>query len=390
MRNSWHFAPSHVLRMLVATCVIAATLGYSRKSSSIASAPRHDKQVTDLGPCPHYWSRFFKNHNHGDPIALLAGRQIDVPEYNDCQRLLVNNSGHLNPAYTDLKFGNEAVIFARADLNKVYRTEAPIGNDGGRPFFAALKHPKPDITRVTAIAQVWTTGTYEPLGLDSGFACIVLQWDGPVSSSHPRNYHAWMVPVSNQISCASPLDLPASSAFYLGAQELPAHGNTDGPDEIPPVARWDWDGHRGVQYVGIACPSGWCELYGENPNSPHGHTSSPSYHVAGGLNIHGKEGRVVRQKGWYDEEYLASTTPAPGASPKLDGAGAFGTVFPVPDLKRRKMASYTPGEFVPVAWISINPFSKGYAAKYGFRLNTAPPQRPDVNALFLCRDYGTK
>ena len=329
MRNSWQFARSHVLRILVATCVIGALLGYSRKSSSIASAPRHDKQVTDPGPCPHYWSKFFKNHGQ-EPIPSLPGRQIDVPEYNDCQRLLVNKSGHLNPAYTDLKFGHEAVIFARADINKVYQTEAPIVNAVGRPFFAALKHPKPDTTRLTAIAQVWTTGTYAPLGLDSGFACIVLQWDGPVAWSHRRNYHAWMVPVANQILCASPLDLPASSAFYLGAKELPAQTNGDGPDEIPPVARWDWDRLRGEQYVGIACPSGWCELHGEDRHHPLAHSSSHNYKVPGGLNIHGKEGRVVRQKGWYDEQYLASTKPALGASPKLDGAGAFGTVFPVP------------------------------------------------------------
>lgn len=390
MMNSWQFARSPVLRLLVATGVIAAVLGNTSTSSSIAIAPL---QGGDPGPCPHYWSRFFRNQSSSeDKILLLPGRQIDVPEYNDCQRLLVNDSGRLDPAYTHLKFGNVAVIFARADLNKVYKTEAPIGNAGGRPFFAALRKPDPATTRVAAIAEVWTTHPYKPLGLDSGFACIVLQWEPPVASSNLWSYHAWMVPVAHKNLCASPaspLDLQASSAFYLGARELPAQRNGDGPDEIPPVARWDWDGHRGEQYVGIACPSGWCELYGENPNRPHGHTGSPNYKVAAGLKIPGKAGQVVRQKGWYDEEYLASSTPTSGPSPQLDGAGAFGTVFPVPELKGRKREDYPVGTFVPVGWISINRFSNGYSAKYGFSLNTAPPQGRDVNALFLCLDNGT-
>ena len=388
MRNSWQFARSHVLRMLVATCVIAAMLGCPRKSSSIASARPHDEEAMDPGPCPHYWSRFFKERGE-DTTLFLAGRQIDVPEYNDCQRLLVNSSSRPDTAYTDLKFDSVAAIWARADLNNVYQQQAAIGNATGRPFFAALRNPNPATTRVTAIGQIWTTGPYTPLGLSAEFSCIVLQWDGPVASRNPRNYHAWMVPVAHWELCASPLDLPASSAYYLGAQELPAQGNSDGPDEIPPVARWDWDGRRGEQYIGIACPSGWCELYGEEPHNPQAHWGSPNYKVPAGLNIHGKAGRVVRQKGWYDEEYLASTTPTPGPSPVLDGAGAFGTVFPVPDLKGRSISDYHVGEFVPVGWISINPGSPGYSGKYGFSLNPAPPQRPDVNALFLCLDDGT-
>ena len=389
MKNSWQFTWLPVLRLLVATGLIAAALGYRPSSRSIASEPQRHDQMKDPGPCPHYWSRFFRNHNV-DTSLFLAGRQIDVPEYNDCQRLLVNTSSKPDPVYTQLKFGNVAVIWARQGIKEVYETEAPIGNAIGRPFYAALKNPNPTTTRVTAIALVWTTGTYKPLGMRAGFACIVLQWEGPVAARLPRNYHAWMVPLARQQPCVSPLDLPAATAFYLGAQELPAEMNGNVPDEIPPVARWDWDGHRGEQYVGIACPSGWCELYGENPHTPHGHHGSPNYHVPTGLNLVGHEGQVVRQKGWYDQEYLASTISKSGTQPELDDAGALGTVFPVPALGTRNTQDYHLGDFVPVAWISISPLSKGYAGKYGFSSNIAPPQRPDVNALFLCRDDGHK
>lgn len=385
MMNSWEFVRSPVLRLLVATAAIAAVLGCRPSSSS----PRRDNEAMDSGPCPHYWSRFFKSRGM-DTALFLAGRQIDVPEYNDCQRLLVNSSGKPDPAYTQLKFGDVGVIWARAGINNVYQREAPIGDASGRPFFAALRNPNPATTRVTTIAEVWTSGSYTPLGMRAGFACIVLQWDGPVASSQPRNYHAWMVPLARQKPCASPLDLPAFSAFYLGAQELPVQSNGDGPDEIPPVARWDWDAHRGEQYIGIACPSGWCELYGEDQHNPHGHSGSPHYHVPGGLTLPGHAGQVVRQKGWYDQEYLASTRPIPGKSPELDGAGAFGTVFPVPDLGKRSMTAYPSGTFVPVGWVSITPFSTGYSEKYGFKLNTAPPQQPNVNALFLCFDDGIR
>jgi len=389
MRNSWQFAPSCVLRLVVATAVIAAACGCRQeKRRSTEVAQRHEGEATESTPCPHYWSSFFARRG-GDSMLILPGRQEDDPEYNDCQRLLVNSSNKPDPAYTDLKFDSIAAIWATADLDSVYRHEAPIGAAQGRPFFAALIHPTAATTHLTAIALVWTPGRYAPLGLLAEFSCIVLQWDGPFDSRNPRNYHAWLVHVADQKLCASPLDLSPTSAFYLGARELPAQGNIDGPDEIPPVARWDWDPHRGEQYVGIVCPSGWCELYGENSDHPQGHMSSPSYQVSSGLNVHGHAGRVVRQKGWYDEEYLASTTPIPGKPPVLDGAGAFGTVFPVPELKERTIKDYPLGKFVPVAWISISPSSKGYSGKYGFTLNKAPPQRRDVNALFLCFDDGT-
>ncbi|MEO8878866.1 MAG: hypothetical protein ABI446_00555 [Gemmatimonadaceae bacterium] len=380
MKNSWQLVWSLARGLLAATCVIASLLGCRHVRIS-------DRRAADAGPCPHYWSLFFSNYS-GDSVLSLAGRQIDVPEYNDCQRLLVNKSGGLDPQYTALKFGSVGAIFARAKLDNVYRKELPIGNAVGRPFYAALVHPNPATTRVTAIGFVWTPGNYPPLGMRGEFACIVLQWEGPVDPFKPRNYHAWMVGVGPKQTCNTPLDLPASSAFYLGAQELPTQKIGNELDSIPPVARWDWDAHRGEQYIGIACPSGWCELYGEDPFKPHGHSSSPNYQVSNALNILGQAGHVVRQKGWYDEEYLASTKSTGGTLPELDGTGAIGTVFPVPELKWRDMSNYPPGVFVPVAWISISSLSPGYSAKYGFKLNTAPPKRPDLNALFLCLDDG--
>jgi hypothetical protein len=388
MMNGWQFAQSRVLRLIVATAAIAAVLGCPDRTRHGDNDRTREGDAMDTLPCPHYNSRFFTGRGI-DTTQFLAGRQMDIPEYNDCQRLLVNTSGGPDPKYTQLKFGHVAAIFARKDLNGAYQTASQIGDASKRSFFAALRKPDPASTRVTAIAVVWTTGPYAPLGVSAGFDCVVLQWEGPVGSSKPRNYHAWMVPVDLQQSCASPLDLPAAAAHYLGAVELPAQSDSTGADEIPPVARWDWDPRRGEQYVGIACPSGWCELYGEDPDHPHGHSGSRNYKVSGAMNLPGHAGRVVRQKGWYDEEYLASTVTTPGKPPELDGAGAFGTVFPVPELKGRTSNDYPVGKFVPVAWISISPASQGYSGKYGFSLNKAPPQRPDVNALFLCFDDGS-
>ena len=398
MMNSWQFAQSRVLRLVLATAAIAAVVGCrnDRKRHGGGDSTRHgatdstrEVDAMDTLPCPHYFSRFFRFHGV-DTALFLAGRQMDVPEYNDCQRLLINTSGGPDPKPTQLKFGDLAAIFARAKIDSIYQTEGAIGDASKKKFFAALIKPNPTTTRVTAIAQVWTPGSYAPLGLSAEFDCVVLQWEGPVGSTKPRNYHAWIVPVTLKESCASPLDLPAASAHYLGAEELHAQSNINGADEIPPVARWDWDSHRGEQYIGIACPSGWCELYAEDPQHPHGHKGSPKYQAANGLNIPGKAGRVVRQKGWYDEEYLASTTPSKGKMPELDAAGAFAAVFPVPELKDRTMNEYPSGVFVPVGWISTKGFSTGYADKYGFKQNMTPPQRADVNALFLCFDDGIK
>lgn len=386
MMNGSRFARFPALWLLVATTVTVAAFRCSPTYENHSFLPPRG-DATDSGPCPHYFSLFFAKRYHVEPKSLLAGRQIDVPEYNDCQRLLVHDSGISDPDHTKLRFGNVAAVFARANINNVYRTEAAIGNAVGRSFYPALSSPNSATTRVTAIAEVWTTGPYKPLGLDSGFACIVLQWEGPVAPSIPRHYHAWMVPVANQDFCANPLDLPVSNAHYLGVQESPVRRDGSEPDEIPPVARWDWDRHRGEQYVGIACPTGWCELYGEDPAHLQGHTSSPNYTASAALNLPGQAGHVLRQKGWYDEEYLASTTPS-GSLPTLDAEGAFGTVVPVPDLDKRTKNFYQPGKFVPVAWISISPSSNGYFDKYGFSPSAAPPKRPDVNAVSLCLDDG--
>ena len=111
----------------------------------------------DTLPCPHYFSLFFDKLYSDRQVTALVGSQIDVPEYNDCQRLLVNNSGAPNPAYTDLRFGYAAAIFARANINSVYPTEAPIGMAKTQPFYAALQHSQPATTRVTSIGLVWST-----------------------------------------------------------------------------------------------------------------------------------------------------------------------------------------------------------------------------------------
>lgn len=397
MKNNWQFAPSPAAWLLVAIVVMAIGFGCSSHTTFQKPPPR--RVMNDTGPCPHYFSLLFEKLYPDAQVTALIGSQLDVPEYNDCQRLLVSNSVAPNPSYTNLQFGDVAAVFARAKLNNVYQMENPIGNAKTQPFYDALVRPRPTTTRVTSIGLVWTTGPYPRLGLPAGFACIVLQWEGPVgatpvsagtfSASNSRNYNAWIVPVSYQQSCYEPLLLPASSAHRLGVLELPTYQKKTGPDDIPPVSRWDWDARRGEQYIGIACPLGWCELFRDDRDEKLAHLSSPTYHLSSLLGIPDEFGQVIRQKGWYDEEYLASARMKLGQKPELDPSGAFGTVFPVPRLGERSLTYYKVGTFVPVAWVSISPFSPEYSAKYGFKLNPAPPQRPNVNVLSLCRDHGS-
>jgi hypothetical protein len=68
----------------------------------------------------------------------------------------------------------------------------------------------------------------------------------------------------------------------------------NGRPVAPPVARWDWDERRGINYIGVKCDAEtWCEI------GPPDFTPSPPQRTAAGQPI---------LKGYYDEQYLADST----------------------------------------------------------------------------------
>jgi hypothetical protein len=149
-----------------------------------------------------------------------------------------------------------------------------------------------------------------------------------------------------------------------------AHGS---PDDYPAAARWDWDSVNQVQYVGVKCGAGWCEI---GPNGtrlsdlPPSATLSPSAALASG----GKERHI---KGWFDQQQLA---PPVGSNPTSPLPG-WGTVFPAAEL-----GSYVKSRFeatwLLTALVALDSSLEGY----GEKLNLHPARADqEMNRVYLCK-----
>jgi hypothetical protein len=276
---------------------------------------------TDPGTpeCPHEW-----------PITLqVPGVNTSVPEYHDCQRFVVIKGGKL--VYDSLQ-----AVFVRDQLSTVY-ADPSIGVivptaaiaavpavSGAATIAAQVNVPivtmgtaltnlhVPGDARLLTIGVVYSEGPYPDLGISRRYQCIVLLWSGGMAKAA---YQAWMVPVADEGSCLDANALPYSGYPLYVDLITPAPG-----DVVPSVARWDWDSVTTKHFIGMKCPTGWCELHGQ---PLHG-TSAPYVATS---DLTGATGQVARVKGWYDEQFLASTA---GWKAGLDGVR--GTLFPVPEL----------------------------------------------------------
>ena len=107
MMNSWQFAQSRVLRLVLATARSPQWSGAEMIASATVVVIARDG-ATDTRAKSMRWTRYRalttsagSSGFHGVDTALfLAGRQMDVPEYNDCQRLLINTSEGPEPKPT--------------------------------------------------------------------------------------------------------------------------------------------------------------------------------------------------------------------------------------------------------------------------------------------------
>jgi hypothetical protein len=203
---------------------------------------------------------------------------------------------------------------------------------------------------------------------------------------------AWMVYVGDQDECKpdpnrpfDPFALKIMAVRPLFGHGLQTEADAEGIDSVPNVARWDWDSVASQQYIGLKCPKHWCELH-----STAGYAPSPTYAPPAILGLHGRERSVVRQKGWYDAEYLTTVHPGmPSGALAIDGT--WGTIFPVPGLGDRTMSDYVSGTWQPAAWVSITPSSDsitpssdGYLKKYNYDNDEPPPAKPVRNTVSLC------
>ncbi|HET9293482.1 MAG TPA: hypothetical protein VFO06_04245 [Gemmatimonadales bacterium] len=294
----------------------------------------------------------------------LIQRIANLPEYHDCQRFVVPPRPGRHVADSALRFGPLVAIWAADSL-------------GSRFGDSAKKGPSLAVP-VAIIHNLDLNATYLPLQIQPGFSCLYLWHNG----GSPRLWKARIVSLGpKHAPCQDAVDPGSLGGPLLKVRaELPKKLSSA---DIPEVARWDWDSTEQKQFIGIRCAQQWCEVFdgrgkgslsaeqrGINQAAIHASAASIAG-ITNGLGTENEGLRVVRVKGWYDEQRLDLRDS--NGKPVL--TNIVGTVIPHPALARAKLDGVRVGEWTPVAFIHL---TANYPGKV--------PLRAGLSRVFLCRD----
>lgn len=323
----------------------------------------------------------------------LVGPIADLPEFHDCQRFLVpagrsmaeGGAAASAPARDGLAFGPLVAIWAANKLDeKLSFTPKSVDSLGAST--RTVKETRsgsgiqPASLMAVPVAVIYDFERnvgYDPLGIRPGFSCLYL-WKA-------NTWQARLVSLGDSLSpCLEPMD--TTSRDIVGGTQLQVKAavldTLLGPEDIPPVARWDWDGKQ--QYIGIRCGDEWCEI-----GSP-GFTASASANATAmgpgllaaiedipitGLaqaNDAGKL-RVLSVKGWYDEQRL----DVRDKKGQLILSDIVGTAVPHPALGSLPAGSFQKN-WVPVASLHV---TGDYSGKVQLKKG--------VNRLYMCQGTAT-
>ncbi len=283
----------------------------------------------------------------------LAGKISNVPEFHDCQRFVMGPGA---------AYGPMVAIFASFTLGRLDTLNDSLMAAGGTGVVAAA-------------AEIYNYDMlYRPLQIQPKFSCLYLWHDTPAGSA--VRYKAKMVPIgSHENDCLHPVD-PATAPGQL-LEVRPIGDKTLSAADYPAVARWDWDSVRNEVYIGIKCGSQWCEVGRPNFTSselPAVNPSNPLQEDVPGEppTTRPEQDRIVRIKGWYDQQYLA----IPNTSGQLDAGSVRGTAIPVPQLGRINDPARFKGRWVASAFITLDSPSSTYKGKLNLE--------EGINRVALC------
>jgi hypothetical protein len=236
--------------------------------------------------------------------------------------------------------------------------------------------------QLRAAATIYSYGPgYAPLGIEANFNCLYLFFD------EAHQLRARMVPMDILTAptdlCTKPMNPGAAGTDLAVRRTVVDIAGADQDTLYPPVARWDWDEHKKKHFIGIACGSGWCEI-GEPPFDPPAPTAVP-------VSARPADQRVLRIKGWHDQQILAIE----GDGNELIPSNLLGTVIPNPDLSSQPWTKTGTSGWHLAAYVSLHDLSGSSAAQVGkytqllnFTLASPGAALAKVNKMFYC--YGTK
>jgi hypothetical protein len=276
------FAPK--LGMAAALVITAAALSGAVLSNNQA------QQAADRPECPHDPRELIDKHAEppGQPWPG-PGDIIDIPEFHDCQRFIQGDPRTGTAKYLDLY-----AIYASHDLAEFQQSNT----------FARL---------AATIYSYAKDSIYRPLHIEPGYNCLYLK-------GSQTGWTAFVVPHRNS-QCALRLGTDPQNKHDLSVVAPALDAKKYKADDIPPVARWDWDLQANEQYIGIRCGELWCNI-----GRKEGFTLTPALIPPPEANTPLKS-RVYEIKGWYDQQFLAEPGPN-GPKP----TGIMGTVVPSPFL----------------------------------------------------------
>ena len=227
----------------LAAVIVAASACQKVEGSKVPQ----DGDLGQVPECPHEWPRIFGGNvsPNGDkapplppgvtsgPLAWLtaglsdessvARTRTNVPEYHDCQRMREQDAG------APVRYGALAAMFAADSLER---------------------RADDSIVAPRVIGEVLSDSEY-PTALRKGLHL-------PRHRARRAGLTAWMVPVGIdeqrvQVDGLADVDRCDLLTVRVASSKFPG-------DEIPPVARWDWDESTHVQFIGIRCGEQWCEI----------------------------------------------------------------------------------------------------------------------------------
>jgi hypothetical protein len=330
-----------------------------------ACARRPVSAGAGLPECPHDW-QFGKiritmpDSNRPAPLNTLdhtgtqlttSGLQTNVPEFNDCQRLVIGTG-------TSAKYDALYAVFARDSMD--------IDSVG-------IKNLIENGMAVPMVEILSIGGTYHQLSIRPGFSCLYIY-------RQPGNWGAKMASFgADEQDCHAPRPVSALSSLPgLSIKRTSYPGLTW--NDYPGVARWDWDVVSNTQVIGFKCLDGWCEA-GEDG---HPVNTGPPLATTGLRNIHAlANSPVLKVKGWYDEQRLSPTT-AHWWSNGLGPRPVVGWIVPVPGLDQLNPINFAI-KWDTIAYVNLSEPSDEYRKQQGFTPMTAG----SVTTISLCvEDWG--
>ena len=230
----------------------------------------------------------------------------DIPEFHDCQRLLVNQAG-------TLQYGPTVGIFVTT------RDSTP--PTAATPVIAVVAHlDGPD---------------YLGLGIYKGANCLFVT--GSAAGTNAIMVGPW--PQYSKCALAADgtpdLNVTQKAAAHVTSLYVMDNSAQAATQVVPAVARWDFDSENQLNSIGLKCGNRWCEI---GPKAPMNTTA---------MRPDAATNPRTAVKGWYDEQRLAEPL-----SKGTQLSTVTGIVVPDKDLAARDNNHYS--KFLEVATATLD------------------------------------